>query len=386
MEAILSPRSTEAVKNGEVWLYASGITRYTGSIGSGAETRVLSSDGTFLGKGFFNPDSKIAVRLLTRQDEPLDEAFFTRRLRAAGARRARVPSDGGSRLVASEADMLSGLTVDRYADTLVLQITSLGLDRRKEMIVRVLVSLFSPKGIYERDDLAIREKEGLPQAHGLLYGTVDDVVSFKEDGLVMSADVKGGQKTGYYLDQQENRALLARECAGKNVLDLCSNEGGFALQALAHGASRVTCVDLSARALSLLAENARRNALSCPVLVERDALSFLKDTHDVYDVIILDPPPFVRSRETLARGLKGYRSWNEEAIRHLAHPALLYTASCSEAVSREVFRETIKESCALAGRYPVIMKETTQPFDHPALLSGGAGEYLKSLFLWLPED
>ena len=378
----LQRRETKLYKRGEVWVYASGIDHCEPpKIEDGEECSVFTFDHEFMGKGYYNSHSKIAVRLLTHEDEALDEAFLEKRIKDAIDYRNSVYPYEGRRLINSEADQLSGLTVDQYKDYLCVQITSLGLDVRKETIFNILDKLMKPLGIYEKDDMSIRTKEGLKPVTKVVKGEIPSEVIFDEDGILMSSDIKNGQKTGYYLDQRANRELIGSIAKGKSLLDICSNSGGFSLHALKQGASKVTCIDISKHALEMVKNNCERNAFACPELVCSDALVYLKSNNDRYDIVVLDPPPFVKVKEAIEVAYKGYYDWAKAALSHVNKKGYFYMASCSEAMAPEMFKECLKEACGSMGLYPQFITETYQPLDHPVLFNGGAGLYLKSILL-----
>ncbi len=349
------------------WVYANEVAKIEGHDAQGSIAKVLSYDGRFIGYGYINHLSKIIVRILTRNDEPIDEEFFARRISVFG-----------------ENDLLPGLIVDKYGDYLSVQFLTLGMEVRKKMITDILVRHFSPLGIYERSDVSVREKEGLPLVKGVLYGDFDPVVHIKENGLDILVDLAQGQKTGYYLDQKENRADLRRYVKGKTVLDCFANVGGFALNAAAGGASKVTALDISETAVSFIKKNAALNGFDNVEAVQGDVFELLRTyrkENRTFDVVILDPPAFTKSKDTVKDAVRGYRDINIQALKLVNKGGFLITCSCSQHLSVNMFLDMIKESASQSGVRTKMLEFRTQSRDHGTLIGLDEGLYLKTAVL-----
>lgn len=372
------------------WIFAGALGEVPEGLATGEPVRVVAPDGRFLAGGYFNGYSQIAVRVWSwDENEEVDDGFFRRRIGRALALRERLLAGKGTnayRLIHSESDLLPGLVVDRYADVLVLQCHTRGIEAWRDAIVRTLVDLVRPAGIYERSDVKVRAVEGAEPRTGLLHGSVPPLVEIEENHLRFAVDVIGGQKTGFFLDQRDKRAALQRHVRGRRVLNCFAYTGGFSVYAGAAGAEHVTSVDTSARALELAAENIRRNGLDADrfTFVCADVKEFLtgsaREVAPPYDVIVLDPPAFVKDRRKVAEGLVGYRRINEAALRLLPAGGLLVTCSCSGHVSAGDFRHLVAECAARTGRTLQIVEEYGHGCDHPELAAYTEGAYLKVLF------
>ncbi len=284
---------------GGCWVYDNQVAWVTDTCRDGGAVEVTGSDGRFLGRGFFNSRSKIVVRLLSRAKIEIDGDLIRQRIRSAWLRRKELGFQNACRVVFGDADGLPGLTVDKFGDYLSFQIVSLGMAAFQDTVIDCLVSLFAPKGICQRNDVSVREKEGLPLEAGCVYGTLPPRVEFREHDAIMEADLLHGQKTGHFLDQQENRGRIRPYCQGKNVLDLCCHTGGFSIHAALYGALSVQSVDVSAEALHMLLDNARRNGVAERIqtvqadvfeLVQREAAE-----GKTYGLVICDPPPLPKA-------------------------------------------------------------------------------------------
>ena len=308
-KAILRKTRETRVRGGHPWIYASEIETTEGECAPGDVIDVHSCKGTFLGRALYNPRSQITLRMLTTQDEAVDEEFFRRRLEVAWAYRKRLCDVDSCRVVYSESDFLPGLIVDKFADVLSMQTLSLGMDMRKEMLARLLCEITGAKGVYERNDVPVRRHEGLEMRTGLLMGEVPERVEMRENGILYLVDVMHGQKTGFFLDQKQNRAAIAPLCPGARVLDCFCHNGSFALNAARYGAADVLGVDISEEALEVARENAARNGLNARFEAHNcfDLLRELADAGEKYDLVILDPPAFTKSRQAVQSALRGYR-------------------------------------------------------------------------------
>lgn len=337
--------------------------------------------GRLLGKGFYNPHSLISLRLLTREDEEIDFGFFERRIRHALTLRKRLyPASRTYRLVHGEGDFLPGLVIDKYEEYFSVQAFSFGMDARLTLICDVLDSLFRPKGIVERNESSARTLEGLAERKGILRGTIAPVIVTERD-IKYQVDILDGQKTGLFLDQRENRPLIRRYASGTRVLDCFCNDGGFALHAAKAGAREVHGVDSSEPAVARAQRNAELNTLKAKCSFHsRDVFEFLKTKiaeKETYDIIVLDPPSFAKSRRTVATAKRGYREINENAMHLLSDGGILATASCSHHIPREMFLDMISESARRAGRRVQLLELQGAAPDHPVLPAMPETEYLK---------
>ena len=297
------------VRGGHPWIYASEIEKVDGAFENGDIVDVCDFRGKFIGRGFYNPLSQISLRILTRNDEICDRAFFARRIQDAWDYRRQLCDPDSCRLIYSESDFLPGLVVDKYADVLVLQSLSLGIERIKDMIADLLMEIVRPVGIWERSDVPVRRLEGMEQTTGLLRGEVPDLVEMRENGVIFGVDVKNGQKTGFFLDQKENRAAIAPLCPGARVLDCFCHNGSFSLHAARYGAERVLGVDISEEALEVARENARKNGLDNVTFEAHNCFDLLRELTDAgekFDLVILDPPAFTKNKAALQSALRGY--------------------------------------------------------------------------------
>lgn len=369
---------------GHSWVYANEVAKIEGKDKNGSLAEVLSFDGRYIGKGYINHLSKILVRVMIRGGEEDDDRFFTDRIfRAAQLREKLFAGSDCYRVVFAEADDLPAFICDRYGDYLVVELLSLGMDRRKDTIVGALVKLFSPKGIYLRGDAPVRRKEGLPLENCVLYGEVPDSILVTENGLRMSVDVKNGQKTGYFLDQKENRFALRRYCKGARVLDCFCNSGGFSLNA-ATEAREVTAVDISQFALDNVRENARLNGFTNIKTVCADAFEQLRAFRaqgQTFDTVVLDPPAFCKSAAEVQDAYRGYKDINISAMKLVERGGFLLTCSCSHYMTQPLFEKMLRESAREAGRRVKVLEVRVQSPDHPALLAAEETSYLKAFYL-----
>ncbi len=370
--------------NGHSWVYANEVSKIEGKDSNGSLATVFTHDGKFVGKGYINHLSKILVRVFLRDQNAVDDKdFYLDKLRQANEYRVNLGFDNAYRMVFAESDGIPALIVDRYADYLVCQFLSLGIDKRKRLIVDCLVELFNPKGIYERSDVAVRAKEGLNEVKGVIYGEVPDEIIITENGLKMSVDVKNGQKTGYFLDQKENRYAVRRYAKGKTVLDCFCNSGGFSLNS-ALSAKAVTSVDVSATALANVNRNAELNGFDNITTLEGDVFEVLrtfKRENRKFDVVILDPPAFCKSANEVKDAYRGYKDINALGLKLVEKGGFLITASCSHYMTLPLFEKMLVESAKESGRTIRIVEIKTQSPDHPSDLSAEETSYLKFFVL-----
>ena len=391
----ITAKAERSIKSGHPWVYGEEIRRSEGELNNGELVDVLAGNA-YLGTGFYNNASKITVRLISRNaNDRFDAAFWRRRVEyALNYRRTVMPGPDFRccRLIHGEADQMPGLTVDRYGDLLSVQVLSLGMERVKPVVFGALVDLLEEmgetvSGIYERNDVALREREGLAQYKGWypLEGRPQPrsaVTGIVENGVKYLVDVENGQKTGFFLDQKYNRAAVARIARGKRVLDCFTHTGSFGLNAAMGGAERVTCVDISQTAIDMAAENAARNGLSdrmefrCANVFE--LLTELAERKcREYDFIILDPPAFTKSRQTVQSAIRGYKEINLKAMKLLPRGGYLATCSCSHFMTDELFRKMLRSAAADAAVSLRQIEARQQAPDHPILWNVPETDYLK---------
>ena len=371
------------ILGGHSWVYANEVQKIEGKDKNGSLAEVRAFDGRFVGKGYVNHLSKILVRIFIRTSEEDGKELYLKRIAAADLARKKLISDSCYRMVFAEADDLPALVVDRYGDYLVLECLSLGVDMRKNMIAECLNELFSPKGIYMRGDAAVRQKEGLPLKNETLSGEVPDKIYIEENGIKMAVDVKRGQKTGYFLDQKENRFACRRYAKGGEVLDCFCNSGGFSLNAAA-SAARVTAVDISPFALGNVRENAALNGFENIDTLCADAFEALRDFKKQgrsFDFVILDPPAFCKSAAEVKDAARGYRDVNLNAMKLVKPGGYLLTCSCSHYMTLPLFERAVAEAARASGRRVKCLEVKVQAPDHPALLTAEETSYLKALYL-----
>ena len=368
---------------GHSWVFANEVAGIDGKDKNGSLATVCSFDGRFIGKGYINHASKILVRIFIRSDETDEGDFYYNRILDAWEQRKALGYDNSCRVVFGEADNLPALIVDKYGDILVVQCLSLGIHQRKKAIVDALVRIFSPKGIYERSDAPVRTKEGLPLEKGVLYGEVPDEVIIEENGLKMSVDVKNGQKTGYFLDQKENRFAIRRYIKKGTALDCFCNSGGFAMNA-ALTAEKVTAVDVSELALTNVRKNAELNGLKNVKTVQADVFEFLrikKAEGKKYDLVVLDPPAFCKNANAVKDAYRGYKDINILAMKLVKSGGYLATCSCSHYMTFPLFEKMLGEAAKESGRRVRVAEIKTQAPDHPSLLNEDETQYLKFFVL-----
>ena len=379
----------KAVRNRHPWVFGGAIEWIAGDPEDGDMVTVRDAQGRFLARGYLNRHSKIAVRLLSwDEDDSLDDAFWERSIANAAARRQALADDTATtayRVVHAEADLLPGLVVDRYGDFLVMQCLTLGIARRQDQILKALVRVLSPTGIYERSDIDVRRLEGLSQATGVRYGiSPPSELVILENGHRFLADIVGGQKTGFYLDQRENRQALIRYVSGKEMLNAFAYSGAFSVYAAHGGAGPIINVDTSAEALDL----ARRNAALNGLVRQEDAyvqgnvfdvLRRYRDRGQSFDLILLDPPKFAPTRQHVQRASRAYKDINLLAIKLLRPGGILFTFSCSGGIDAALFQKIVFGASVDARRDVQIIQWLAQGPDHPVLLSFPESAYLKGL-------
>ena len=388
-EAIVTLKKGEGrtLKAGGMWVYDNEIASVTGDFEDGDVVEVRDFDGYCMGCGYINRKSKITLRMLSRRkDAIIDESFMERRVRDAWEYRRQTIDTSSCRLIFGEADFLPGIVVDKFADVLVVESLALGIDRWKGVIVEALKKVLAEdgihiRGVYERSDAKVRLQEGMERVKGFLGEPFDTKVEIAENGVRYMVDVEDGQKTGFFLDQKNNRAAVGRLCKGKKVLDCFTHTGSFALNAGMAGAESVLGVDASQLAVEQARENARLNGLEERVRFECadvfELLPRLERQGERYDVVILDPPAFTKSRNSVKNAAKGYREINLRGMRLVRDGGFLATCSCSHFMEPELFAKTIREAAAGAHRRLRQVEFRTQGPDHPILWAADQSYYLK---------
>jgi len=378
----VTPRGASRWAAGHPWIYRSDV-RLDPSVASGAIVPVLDERGRFLGQACVSLQSKIVLRRISRSDQPVDAAFFRERIAdAVRLRRSLFPGDNAYRVIHGDGDGLPGLVVDRYGDYLSVQFLIPAMEQRRDMLVSVLAEELGCKGIMNRSDAGVRALEGLPPEKGLLWGEVPDLVMIREGQLEIAVSLADGQKTGSFLDQRENHILAGRYARGE-ALDCFSYLGGFALQ-MARRAERVTAVDSSAPACGQIRANAARNGITNVEVVADSAFDFLRAAVDAgrrYDLVVLDPPAFAKSKDALAAGLRGYKELNRRAFQLLKPGGYLITCSCSHHVDEPAFEAMLQAAAADTRREVQVLEKRGAGRDHPVLLSLRETRYLKCYIL-----
>jgi len=384
--ATLSRRGADRLARGHPWVYRSDVEKPPAGAASGDVVALVDGRRRFLGKAFWSDRSQISIRLLTRDEEPVDDAFFVRRLASAlELRRALFGDEQAVRLVHGEADLLPGLVADRYGDVAVLQTLVPGTDRHKERIAGMLTDALGLRAVLERNDVRVRELEGLPRVKGVLSGADPGPVEVREGEVRLEVDLLAGQKTGAFLDQRENH-IRAGEYARGRCLDCFSYAGGFALQ-MARRGSEVVAVEMQPQAAMLLRANAARNRAAHLQVVEANAFDFLRDEAEKepsWDTVVLDPPAFAKNKGALAAALRGYKEVNLRAFQALRPGGILITSSCSYHVPWEIFEETVLDAARDAGRPAQVLERRGPGRDHPELLGVPETRYLKCLVVRAP--
>lgn len=369
-------------EGGRPWIYIDEINEYDGDYENGDIVEVYNHKGYFIGNGYINDRSKITIRIMTRdKDEEINKDFFKKRLQAAWEYRKTVIDTSSCRFVFGEADLLPGLTIDKFEDYYVIQISTLGMDQYRDIIVDLLVNDFGAKGVYERSDLATREIEGLEQKKGFLTEPFDTNVQIIENGVKYIVDLENGQKTGFFLDQKENRAAIHRICKDRDVLDCFTHTGSFALNAGIAGAKSVLGIDVSQHAVDCATRNATLNNLQDRVKFEChnafDVLSAWSREGREFDVVILDPPAFTKSRNTINGAKRGYKEINLRGLKMVKPGGYFITCSCSHYMSEDLLKSTINEAAHDAHRILRQVEFRTQSADHPILWNSDESYYLK---------
>ena len=387
--AVVSLKKGEGrlLKSGGMWIFDNEIATIMGSFVNGDIVLIHDFDGYPLGKGFINTNSRITVRLLSRDEQTvIDEVFFEKRVRDAWEYRKKVVDTRSCRVIFGEADFFPGLVIDKFSDVLVVQSLALGIDRYKEMIIELLKKVLKEdgiqiRGVYERSDAKVRRQEGMELVKGFIGPEFPTLVEIEENQVKYQVDVKDGQKTGFFLDQKYNRLAIQKLCKNAKVLDCFTHTGSFALNAGIAGASSVLGVDASALAVDQAAANARLNGLEDRVqFLCRDVFELLpelEEKEEKFDVVILDPPAFTKSRSSIKNAVKGYREINLRALKLVREGGFLATCSCSHFMDYELFTQTIGQAARSAHKRLRQVEYRTQAPDHPILWSSDESYYLK---------
>ena len=388
-EAIVTLKKGEgrSLKAGGLWVFDNEIDTIMGTFTNGDIVIVHDFDGYMMGRGFINQNSKIRVRMMTRnKEQQIDEAFLRNRVQTAWNYRKDTVDTSSCRVIFGEADFLPGIVIDKYEDVLVVESLALGIDRFKETIVRMLKECMAEdgihiRGVYERSDAKEREKEGLTKVKGFIGEPFDTNIEIVENGVHYMVDVENGQKTGFFLDQKYNRLAMQRICKGKKVLDCFTHMGTIALNAGIAGAKDVTGLDISEYAVEQAARNAKLNHLEDTVHFRcanvLDELPKLAAAGEQYDVVILDPPAFTKSREATKNAIKGYREINMKGMKLVKDGGYLATCSCSHFMDYELFTQTIGQAARNVHKRLRQVEFRTQAPDHPILWGAGDSYYLK---------
>lgn len=368
------------------WIFSGAIDEIDEGFSPGDLVQILSSKHSFLGIGYINPESQIAVRVLSFEETPIDGRFFLNRIRQALELRLSMgvlnPKTNACRVVHAEGDFLPGLIVDRYGDYLVVQFLTAGIDRWKKEIVSALMETMNPKQIYENTESEFRAKEGLSGDSRSLAGSGDipDEIGILENGFQFLVHPKGGQKTGFFLDQRDNRQLIGSISRGRSVLNAFCYTGAFSVYAAAGGALSVTSVDTSAAALVLAEKHMALNTPSTQhTAVRRDVFQFLRETSNTFDLLILDPPAFCKSKSQVDSACRGYKDINLGAMKIVKPGGYLFTASCSSYLSPDLFQKVVFAAAKDSGRSVRLLSRTGHSMDHPVSLGHPEGEYLKGM-------
>ena len=384
VRCILQSGKERPVKNRHPWIFSGAIDQIEEGFEAGDLVRVFSEHDEFLGIGYLNPQSQIVVRMLAFEDVAIDETFFDEKIsRALETRKRFLPSGTNAyRLIHSEGDFLSGLTVDVYGDFLVAEFNTAGIDAWKPVIVKILQKHFPAYSIFERSDSDLRKWEGLKRSVGVLTGKEPpEAIEIQEHGLLFGVDIKGGQKTGFFLDQRESREVVRGLSAGKRVLNCFAYTGGFSVYAAKGGAKEVVSVESSEPAVKMGRKNFERNGLSAEqsVWAQTDVFDYLRATKKEFDMIILDPPAFCKNKNQVQDAARGYKDINMQAFKQLPKGGLLFTFSCSSYITPDLFQKIIFGAASDTKRDVRILKKTSHAFDHPINIYHPEGEYLKGL-------
>lgn len=381
----LRKKIAQRIANGHPWIFGNEVERVTGPVEAGEIVDVYYADGKYAGRGYANPKSQIMVRLLTRKQEEINDQFFHDRIANAWQYRQKIGYTENCRLIFGEADQMPALIIDKFNDYFVLQTLSYGMDQWKPAIVKALESIFSPKGIYERNDVPVRELEGLTQQKGFLSASFDTNIIIQENGLKFHVDIENGQKTGYFLDQQDNRRAIQHIVKGAEVLGAFTYTGTFEIHAAHYGAKSVLGLDISENAVTQANRNAALNGLENICKFEAmNAFDVLKQWGKdgrQYDVVMLDPPAFTKSRESIQKAITGYKEINLRGMKLIRNGGFLVTSSCTNLVQKDLFLDIIDMAAKDARKKIRQVVFQAQSRDHPIVWGLENTHYLKFLIV-----
>jgi len=386
VQVLLKRKISPRIANGHPWVFSNEVDKVSGSPSGGEIVEVFTHDKKFIGKGYINPKSQILVRLLTREkQDTINEEFFINRIRQCWEYRKKIGYTENCRLVFGEADAIPQLIIDKFNDYFVIQTVALGIDLWKPAIVKAINQLFKPKGIFERNDVPVRELEGMQQQKGFLSGEFDTKIIINENGLKFYVDIENGQKTGYFLDQQDNRRAISNIVKDAEVLGAFTYTGTFEIHAAQYGAKSVLGLDISDNAVKQATENAALNKLQDIVQFKTanafDVLKQWSKEGKKYDVVMLDPPAFTKSRETIQKAITGYKEINLRGMKLVRPGGFLVTSSCTNLVSPEMFLQIIDMAAKDARRKIRQVVFQTQSADHPVVPGIETTQYLKFLVI-----
>lgn len=385
IKVTLNKKIAQRIANGHPWIFNNEVNKIEGEVTPGDIVDVYFHDSKFAGRGYINPQSQIVVRLLTRKKEEINEAFFYNRILKAWQYRQKTGYTENCRLVFGEADYMPSLIIDKFNDYFSIQTMSLGMDKWKPQIVSALEKIFTPKGIYERNDVPVRELEGMQQQKGFLSAPFNPIIEIKENGLRFMVDLENGQKTGYFLDQQDNRRAIKNIVKGASVLGAFTYTGTFEIHAAHYGAKSVLGLDISESAVAQANDNAKLNGLDGICKFEaKNAFDTLKKwakDERKYDVVMLDPPAFTKSRENIQKALTGYKEINLRGMKLISDGGFLVTSSCTNLVSPELFLHTIEAAAKDARKNIRQVTFKAQASDHPIIWGMENTNYLKFLIV-----
>ena len=376
---VVNKKGRKRIHSGHPWVFSSDIVKVS-DVTPGSVAEVFSEEQQFLGCGYYNAKSQISLRMLTRRRETVNDELIKARVNAAAEYRAKLGLSDVCRLVNAESDFLPALIVDKFGSTLVMQVLSLGMEKLKEYAADALMQLPGVSCIYERNDAPVRVLEGLEQYKGFFRGIGETKLVINENGIKLSVDIENGQKTGYFLDQRENRAAIAPFVKGAHVLDCCCHTGSFALHSAFYGAAEVIGVDISEEAVSRATEIAKLNGFSNCSFITANVFDYLREKQaqkELYDVIILDPPAFAKSHDAIKGATRGYKEINLRAMKLLKPGGFLITCSCSQHMTVDLFNEMLLSASVDSGRELRIIERRGQAKDHPYLLAAPETNYLK---------
>lgn len=384
-KVFLKRKIAQRIANGHPWIFANEVDRIEGPVNSGDTVDVFYSDEKFAGRGYINPKSQIIIRLITRKKETIDETFFLNRIKEAWEYRKHIGYTENCRLIFGEADEMPALVIDKFNDYFVLQTLAYGIDIWKPAIVKALETIFKPKGIYERNDVPVRELEGLTQQKGFLSAPFDTNIIITENGLQFHVDIENGQKTGYFLDQQDNRRAIQHIVKGADVLGAFTYTGTFEIHAAHYGAKSVLGLDISANAVAQATRNAQLNGLDKICKFEAmnafDVLKVWAKEGRQYDVVMLDPPAFTKSRENIQKAITGYKEINLRGMKLIKNGGFLVTSSCTNLVQPDMFLQTIEMAAKDARKKLRQVTFNAQASDHPIVWGMENTNYLKFLIV-----